>query len=115
MCHYRHRAHDDPFWLPGLQDITAHVDFSAMANAAEDGGMEVLAYMNQAAFLLAAGIGELLLRTSPDDTARYLPQASAVQKLLSPAEMGELFKVLVLGINVSLPEAFLRADRSHRL
>ena len=63
--------------------------------------------MNQAAFLLGAGIGELLLRTDPDDAMRYLPQANAVQKLVSPAEMGELFKVLVVGKGVD-------AARRHR-
>jgi SAM-dependent MidA family methyltransferase len=115
MCHYRHHAHPDPFYLPGLQDITAHVDFSAMARSALDGGLELLGYSSQAAFLMEAGIGELLLRTAPDDALHYLPQANAVQKLLSPAEMGELFKVLVVGRDVSLPEQFGRGDRSHRL
>ena len=92
-----------------------YVDFSAMALAAEEAGLDLLAYLNQTAFLLAAGIGELLLRTPPEDAARYLPQANAVQKLLSPAEMGELFKVLIVGKNVDLPEAIERADQSHRL
>ncbi|MEJ7806531.1 MAG: SAM-dependent methyltransferase [Telluria sp.] len=115
MCHYRHHSHPEPFYLPGLQDITAHVDFTAMALAAQDAGAEVLAYMNQASFLLAAGIGELLLRLDPADAKRYLPQASAVQMLVSPAEMGELFKVLVVGHAVTLPEAITRADRAHRL
>jgi len=115
MCHYRHHAHPDPFYLPGLQDITAHVDFSAMALASQDAGLPVLAYMNQAAFLLGCGIGELLLATSPEDALRFLPQSRAVQKLVSPAEMGELFKVLVVGQGVELPEALARADRSHRL
>ncbi len=115
MCHYRHHAHPDPFYLPGLQDITAHVDFTAMALAAQDHGLDVLGYMNQASFLLAAGIGELLLRTDPDDAKAYLPQANAVQKLVSPAEMGELFKVLIVGNQASLPEAIARSDRSHRL
>jgi SAM-dependent MidA family methyltransferase len=86
-----------------------------MALAAQDGGLDVLAYMTQAGFLIGGGIGELLLRTDPQDAARYLPQASAVQKLVSPAEMGELFKVLVVGKNVSLPPALAAADRSHRL
>jgi len=115
MCHYRHHAHPDPFFLPGLQDITAHVDFTAMALAAQDAGLDVLAYMSQAAFLLACGIGELLLETDPADALRYLPQSKAVQKLVSPAEMGELFKVLVVGHGVALDPALLRADRSHRL
>ena len=115
MCHYRHHAHPDPFYLPGLQDITAHVDFTAMALRAQEGGLDVLAYMSQAAFLLGAGIGELLLRTDPADARAYLPQANAVHKLLSPAEMGELFKVLVVGKDVQLPHAIAQADRSHRL
>ena len=115
MCHYRHHAHPEPFYLPGLQDITAHVDFTAMALAAQDAGLDVLGYMNQASFLLAAGIGELLLRTDPADALRYLPQSKAVQKLVSPAEMGELFKVLLVGKDVALDPAIVRADRSHRL
>lgn len=115
MCHYRHHAHPDPFYLPGLQDITAHVDFTAMALAAQDAGLDVLGYMNQASFLLAAGIGELLLRTDPEDALRYLPQSKAVQKLVSPAEMGELFKVLLVGKGVELDQAIVRSDRSHKL
>jgi SAM-dependent MidA family methyltransferase len=115
MCHYRHHAHADPFFLPGLQDVTAHVDFSAMAASAADAGLELLCYTNQAAFLLAAGVGDLLLRTNPSEAARFLPQANALQKLLSPAEMGELFKVLVVGKEVALPDGFARGDRSHRL
>lgn len=115
MCHYRHHAHPDPLYLPGLQDVTAHVDFTAMARAAIDGGLDVLGYTSQAAFLLDAGIGDLLLRTSPSDPLSYLPQANAVQRVISPAEMGELFKVLVLGKNVQLPEKFERNDRTHKL
>ena len=115
MCHYRHHAHPDPFYLPGLQDITAHVDFTAMALAAQDAGLPVLAYMSQAAFLIGAGIGELLLENNPEDALRFLPQSRAVQKLVSPAEMGELFKVLVVGQAVTLPDAIVQADRSHRL
>lgn len=115
MCHYRHHAHPDPFYFPGLQDITAHVDFTAMARAGLDAGLDLLAYTNQAAFLLAAGLGDVLLRTSPAESLRYLPQANAVQKLTSPAEMGELFKVLVMGKNIELPENIIRSDRSSRL
>jgi SAM-dependent MidA family methyltransferase len=115
MCHYRHHAHPNPFYLPGLQDITAHVDFTAMAQAALDAGLDLLAYTSQAAFLLGAGIADLLTRTPSDDVRTYLPVANALQKLISPAEMGELFKVLVVGCAVQLPEALLRHDRSHRL
>ena len=115
MCHYRHHAHGDPFFLPGLQDITAHVDFTALAQAAANQGLDVLAYMNQAAFLLGAGIDALLLRNNPEDAANYLPQAGALQTLLSPSEMGELFKVLIVGKNVQLPDALLAHDRTDRL
>jgi SAM-dependent MidA family methyltransferase len=115
MCHYRHHAHPDPFFLPGLQDITAHVDFTAMALSAQDAGLDVLGYMNQASFLLGAGIGDLLLATDPQDVLRYLPQSKAVQKLVSPAEMGELFKVLIVGRKVALDPALAHADRSYRL
>ena len=115
MCHYRHHAHPDPFYLPGLQDITAHVDFTAMALAAQAGGLELLAYLSQAGFLLEAGIGELLMRTSASDPMAYLPRANALQKLISPAEMGELFKVLVVGTGMELDARLLRHDRSHRL
>jgi SAM-dependent MidA family methyltransferase len=115
MCHYRHHAHPDPFYYPGLQDITAHVDFTAMALAAQDAGAEVLGYLNQSGFLLGAGIGELLLRTDPADAVNYLPQARAMQKLVSPAEMGELFKVLAVGKGVELPDAIVAQDRTHRL
>lgn len=114
MCHYRHYAHPDPFYLPGLQDVTAHVDFTAMARAAIGSGLDVLCYASQAAFLLQAGIGELLLRTDPASAKQFLPQSNALQKLVSPAEMGELFKVLVIGRGADLGD-LARCDRSYRL
>lgn len=116
MCHYRHRAHGDPFYLPGLQDITAHVDFSALAHAAADAGLDVLGYASQADFLLNCGITDILAAEDASDARRYAPLAAQAQKLLSPAEMGELFKVLALGRGVTRPVAgFTRADRSHTL
>ncbi|MCG6876992.1 MAG: SAM-dependent methyltransferase [Betaproteobacteria bacterium] len=116
MCHYQHRAHADPFWLPGLQDITAHVDFSAIAEAAVDEGLEVLGYTSQERFLVNCGITELMLRTPPEEAARYLPQAAAANKLLSPAEMGELFKAIALGRGVPEPLiGFGSGDRRHTL
>ena len=98
MCHYRQQAHDDPFYLPGLQDITSHVNFSSIVESARD--LRLLGYTTQANFLVNCGITEILGKTAPDDAA-YLPLASAAQKLLSPAEMGELFKALALGKGVS--------------
>jgi SAM-dependent MidA family methyltransferase len=59
-CHYRHRVHDDPLWLPGLSDITSHVDFTAVAEAGFDAGLEVLGYTSQSNFLLNCGIGDVL-------------------------------------------------------
>ena len=116
MCHYRHRAHGDPFYLPGLQDISAHVDFSALADAARAGGLDVLGYSSQARFLINCGITDLLAQTNAADARRYAPLASAANRLLSPAEMGELFKVLALGRRVNRPLAgFAQGDRAHAL
>ena len=103
MCHYRHHAHDDPFYLPGLQDITAHVNFTDIAECGIDAGLEVAGYTNQAFFLINNGITELLKDTPPEDLKAYLPLSAQLQKLTSPAEMGELFKVLALGKNLAAP------------
>jgi SAM-dependent MidA family methyltransferase len=116
MCHYRHHAHDDPFYLPGLQDITSHVDFSAIAGAAHKAGLDLLGYTSQAHFLINCGITELLAQIPAENAADYLPLANQVQKLLSPAEMGELFKVIAFGKNVSTPlTGFASGDKSRRL
>jgi len=115
MCHYRQHAHADPFHLPGLQDITAHVDFTAVAEAAIATGARLAGYTTQAHFLLDAGIADLLARTPAEQTARYLPQAAAVQRLLSPAEMGELFKVMTIARDCSIPLPGLGARDLSRL
>lgn len=116
MCHYRHHAHDDPFYLPGLQDITAHVDFSAVAEAGVEAGLDLLGYASQAHFLINCGITDLLAQVSPEDAVAYLPLAKQAQKLLSPAEMGELFKVIALGRGISGPLlGFARGDKSFSL
>ncbi len=113
MCHYRHHAHDDPFFLPGLQDITGHVDFSAVARTALDSGLELAGYTTQAHFLINCGITDLLTRTPADQPGCYLPLVSQVQRLVSPAEMGELFKVMVLNKGIEPDTAaygFTRGD-----
>lgn len=115
MCHYRHHAHDDPLFLPGLQDITAHVDFTAAAEAAQAARLEVLGYTSQAQFLINCGITDLLAAISPADPAAYLPAVAQVQKLLSPAEMGELFKVVAFGRGVGALSGFGRGDKRHTL
>jgi SAM-dependent MidA family methyltransferase len=116
MCHYRHRAHEDPLILPGLQDITAHVDFTAMADAALEPGMSVLGYTTQADFLVNCGIAEMLAEVDPTDLRTYVPLAGEAQKLLAPSHMGERFKVLALGKDVSPALlGFARGDRTHML
>lgn len=116
MCHYRHHAHGEPFHLPGLQDITAHVDFTAIVESGGAAGLELLGYGTQSSFLFNCGLGNVLARTPVSDARRYLPLASAANKLVSPAEMGELFKVMALGRGIAEPLlGFARGDRSHSL
>ena len=122
MCHYRHRAHPDPFYWPGLQDLTAHVDFTAIAEAGFDSGLDVTGYCTQAGWLMDAGLLDLLAAEQPADPSHATPALvrtqHAVQTLLSPAEMGEFFKVILLtkGLpaNLRIP-GFIRSDRSHTL
>jgi len=102
-CHYRHRFHGDPFFMPGLQDITAHVDFSAMARAAEQGGAEVYGYTTQAYFLISCGLAVLVQAGDPTATLSKLKSTSAVHRLIGPSEMGELFKVLGFGKGFDVP------------
>ena len=116
MCHYRHHAHDDPFFLVGLQDITAHVDFTAIAESAIDQGANLLGYTSQAHFLINGGITKLISDVSPDNLREYLPLSAQIQKLTSPAEMGELFKVIALGKGIDMTLGnFLAGDKSRLL
>lgn len=115
VCHYRHHVHDDPFHLPGLNDITAHVDFTHVAEAAHGAGLAVLGYTSQAEFLINCGLIDLL-NAERDDPAAYLRLAAGAQKLISPSEMGELFKAIALGKGLSQPLlGFRRGDRVHAL
>lgn len=124
MCHFRHHAHDQPLIYPGLQDITAHVDFTAMADAALDAQLQVYGYTNQATFLLNCGLAQLLekqhKKLKPNEKTENMPQwvsmANACQKLLLESEMGELFKVLAVGKALQPPLiGFAVGDRRHRL
>ena len=116
MCHYRHYAHGDPFLYPGLQDISAHVDFTAAAEAGVSNGLPLLGYCSQAQFLINCGITELLQQHMSQDMTVYTRMASEAQKLLSPAEMGELFKVLALGKgDADALCGFSQGDKRHRL
>lgn len=115
-CHHQHRLHEDPFWWPGLSDITAHVDFTAVAEAGFDTGLDVLGYTNQATFLINCGIGALRAARQEAGGAPALRAAGAVQMLLAPREMGEMFKAIALGKGVSAPLlGFAHGDRSHTL
>ena len=102
-CHYRHRFHGDPFFMPGLQDITAHVDFTAMARAAESADAEVHGFTTQAYFLISCGLGAMIAAGDPGMTLSRLKTTSAVHRLINPSEMGELFKVLGVGKGIDGP------------
>ena len=115
MCHYRHHAHPDPFYLPGLQDVTVHVDFTAIIAAAHASGLELLGYASQGQFLLNCGILDCLAAI-PDATPDYIRAAGAVGKLLMPHEMGELFKVIAIGRGLDDELlGFAKGDQSRRL
>lgn len=94
MCHYRHHAHTDPFLHPGIQDVTAHVDFTAVAHAAVKNNLTVAGYTHQAGFLLSCGIDTML--PSIDDVTAHYNAAQQVKRLTLPSEMGELFKAIAL-------------------
>lgn len=96
MCHYRHRAHTDPFRWVGLQDITSQVDFTALARAAVEAGFRLGGYTTQAHFLLANGLDGLLADSDPNDLTRHMTLVQGVKRLTLPSEMGERFKVLGL-------------------
>jgi SAM-dependent MidA family methyltransferase len=112
MCHRAHRADADPLADVGAKDITAHVNFSALALAAQDAGLDVLGYTSQARFLFNAGIAERLHDTD-------LPARTMAARLVNEHEMGELFKVLMLGRGLAFgaagPLGFVAGDRSHTL
>ena len=100
MCHYRHRSHADPFLWPGLSDITAHVDFTALARSATAEGFSLVGYTSMAAFLLNAGLLDELADLPREPESFWFAQAQAVQQLISEAEMGELFKVIAFEKNL---------------
>lgn len=116
MCHYQHYAHTNPLMNIGLQDITAHVDFSQIAMLCDPYGIRLAGYASQAQFLMNCGILEIMSQVSPHNMAHYAPLAAAAQKLLSPAEMGDLFKVIAFSKNIDEPLiGFVSGDKSHTL
>jgi SAM-dependent MidA family methyltransferase len=120
VCHYRHRAHGDPFWQPGLQDITAFVDFTALAEAGDACGFERVSYTAQAPFLIAAGLETAFTEAYSavvEETARYA-LANEVKRLTLPGEMGERFQAMLFARGVEARALFaplIGSDRSERL
>lgn len=102
MCHYRHRAHEHAFAWPGLQDITAHVDFTALAEAADAAGLQVAGFTTQAHFLIGSGLDAVLAACAAENTLAQLELARQVKLLTLPGEMGERFKVMALTRNLDL-------------
>ena len=116
MCHYRHRAHDNPFVRIGAQDITAHVDFTALAEAADAAGLAVRGFTAQAAFLLSLGLMESAQTSNPNDARRHLATTAQIKRLTLPSEMGELFKVIAFSRGYAAPvPGFALQDRRARL
>ncbi|MCP3870669.1 MAG: SAM-dependent methyltransferase [Gammaproteobacteria bacterium] len=116
MCHYRHRAHSDPLFYPGLQDITAHVDFTAVAQAGTRSDLHVCGYTTQAYFLLGCGLDQIVARSDPENVRAHMELVQGVKRLTLPSEMGERFKVLGLSRGVSdTPMGFAVMDQRERL
>jgi len=116
VCHYRHRAHADPLYRPGLQDITAFVDFTAVAEAATGAGFELVGYAPQGQFLLASGLPALIEESVDMDEVERMRIVAEAKRLTLPGEMGERFQVIAFARGVAEVPAGLRAfDLSRRL
>ena len=102
MCHFKHHAHDNPLIQVGIQDITSHVNFSYVAREASNIGLHINGFISQANFLINCGILELLETVNIEDSALYMKSVSEIQKLLSPSEMGDLFKVMTMEKNMDI-------------
>ena len=114
--HYRHHVIHNPFDFIGLADLTAHVNFTDIAQAGTDAGLDLIGYLPQSHFLLTLGITELLAQTGQTDSAAYIREAAAVQKLIDQHEMGELFKVIAFGKNINIDwTGFCFGDICHKL
>lgn len=115
-CHFRHFAHNDPLLHPGIQDISAWVDFSAVAAAAVSSGMRVLGYENQSQFLMGGGLDIEMQSFADLPLPQQLELSNQIKTLTLPGEMGENFKCIALGCGDTIaPSAFSNADRTHTL
>ena len=116
LCHFRHRAHFDPLILPGIQDISASVDFTAVAEAGIGAGLDLAGYTSQAWFLLGSGLEQVLLEVGAPESADYLEAAGQAKQLTLPGEMGERFQVLAFTRGIRQPlRGFSLHDRRDRL
>ena len=116
ICHFRHRAYPDPYLLPGLQDMTANVDFSALARAGVEAGFELSGYTTQAHFLIDNGLEQILSASDPDDIRRHMQLVQGVKKLMLPGGMGERFQVMAFALGVPSQLAGFRSrDMRERL
>lgn len=116
MCYYQHRAHDNFFWWPGLQDITAFVNFTDVAYCAVELELDVSGYTTQAAFLLANGLSELHAEQVTDDVQQQIKLSQQIKTLTLPSEMGDRFKVMALVKNYEEPlQGFSMLDLRNRL
>lgn len=116
MCYYQHRAHSDALWYPGLQDITAFVDFTDVAYSAVEAGFAVAGFTSQAAFLLANGLSELHAEQVTDDIKQQVVLSQQIKTLTLPSEMGERFKVMALTKNYDeFLQGFTMGDYRNRL
>lgn len=116
ICHYRHRAHGDYFVWPGLQDLTASVDFTALAEAGTGAGFRLAGYCSQASFLLANGLADYIAdyENGSDEIARYR-ESQMIKKLILPGEMGERFQFMGFAKGIDFSAAFSQGDLSYRL
>lgn len=115
-CHFRHRAHNDPLILPGIQDITAWVDFTAVAAAAADGGADIAGFVTQSSFLMNGGLDAEMAFSDDAPLERQLALSEQVKMLTLPGAMGEAFKCLAISKRFDEPlTAFRHADRTHTL
>jgi len=115
VCHYRHRAHDDPLRLQGLQDLTAFVDFTALAEAGVNAGFELAGYCSQAMFLLANGLQERLQAAQELPEIERIRRTAEARRLTLPGEMGERFQVMGLSRGIDAGALFSLGDQRHRL
>jgi len=115
-CHFRHHAHNDPLQLPGIQDITAWIDYTAIATAAVNAGADVAGYVSQAQFLIGTGLDAELKNMMASSVDRQIELSGQVKLLTLPGEMGENFKCLGVSRGpITQLTAFMLADRTHTL